>query len=218
MKNKTTTRTVLTLMLISGISLINSSFVYAESKSTTYWEDYYSSYNYENVGDWSNSIKALLILYKKHPTNYTLNLRLGYLYFADKKYANSIEHYENAIEAKPHSMSPLIGLIRVRNAQGQYTRSVEVGYRITNIDFYSYYGNLSLAYALRMSKKYELAEKTTLKLLALYPEDVSFLQEYALLQVNQGELNKATEAFNYVLLLDPENVLAKENLSALPKK
>jgi len=58
---------------------------------------YYRSYQYEKSGNYEDAIKSLMPVYNKYPDGYTLNLRLGWLYYLNKKYANSIYHYEKAM-------------------------------------------------------------------------------------------------------------------------
>lgn len=198
------------VVLVKCVMLLVLWQVTSVAQAASPYDEYYKSYSYEQVGDWDNSIKALMILYKAAPENYTLNLRLAYLYFAAQKYANAAKHYEKAITAQPKSISPLLGLMQVRNTQGKFNSAVEVGYRILKLDLYNYYGNLYLAYSLRMTKKYDLAEKLVYKFLESYPEDIYFLQSLGLLKTAQGDFKAASGAYDYLLLLDPENVIAKE--------
>ena len=47
-------------------------------------------------------------------------------------------------------------------------------------------------------------------MLEAYPTDTAFLLEYGLINYAQGEYAKASSAIEYVLILEPENVSAKE--------
>ena len=55
---------------------------------------YYDSYNYEKMGDYKDAIKVLIPIYNKYPNGYTLNLRLGWLFYLSKKYQNALDHYK----------------------------------------------------------------------------------------------------------------------------
>ena len=173
---------------------------------------YYKSYNYEMHGDYSNAIKALALVHKTHPTTYTVNLRLGYLYLLNHNYANAQLHYQAAVKSAPSSISPQLGLMKISNFRGLYDKTEETGYRVLQKDYYNYYANLYLAFALRQSEKYEAAAQINLKMLEIYPSDISFLTEYGLTTYQQGDYEKAKRALQYVLILDPENVTAKETL------
>ncbi|MEI6568306.1 MAG: hypothetical protein WCR20_16630, partial [Verrucomicrobiota bacterium] len=76
-----------------------------------------------------------------------------------------------------------------------------------------YYANLRLAYALRMQKKYDASSELLIQLLTYYPTDVKFLTELALVRVAQDQRESARRIFFDVLTLDPENVVAKEEIS-----
>ncbi len=195
---------VLTILL-----LINGSYAldYQEIKKS-----YYRSYQYEKTGDYENAIKALMFVYNEYPDGYTVNLRLGWLYYLMKKYANSVFHYKKAIKAAPYSVEAKLGYTLPLLAQKKFSEVESICYQIINTDFYNYYGNLRLSYALRMEKKYETAIKIAQKMLALYPTDVNFLIEIALSKFSLGKKEEAKKIFLDVLILDPENITAREYL------
>ncbi len=178
-------------------------------------EAYYRSYQYEKVGDFENAIKSIMIVYKEYPEGYTLNLRLGWLYYLKKNYANSVYHYEKAIKVVPSSIEARLGYTLPLLAQGKFSDVEKVCYQIINTDFYNYYGNLRLSFVLRMQKKYDTAEKVINKMLSLYPTDVNFLLELALLRLDQGDEKQAEYIFRDILILDPENITAKEYLGKI---
>ena len=53
-------------------------------------KDYYKSFVYEKLGDYKNPIRVLMEVYKAYPNGYTVNLRLGWLYYLLGNYENSI--------------------------------------------------------------------------------------------------------------------------------
>ena len=175
-------------------------------------EAYYKSYNYEKIQNYSNGIKALMPVYKEYNNTYTVNLRLGWLYYLNEKYANSLEHYQKAIQISPASLEAKLGHLLPLLAQNRYEEAEHEAFNILKVDHYNYYGNIRLAYILRMQKKYDQAEQISLKMLALYPIDVTFLSEYALVKHAQGDTEAAAKTFASIIILDPENVTAKEYL------
>ncbi len=191
------------LLLINGLYALD----YQEIKKS-----YYRSYQYEKTGDYENAIKALMFVYNEYPDGYTVNLRLGWLYYLMKKYANSVFHYKKAIKAAPYSVEAKLGYTLPLLAQKKFSEVESICYQIINTDFYNYYGNLRLSYALRMEKKYETAIKIAQKMLALYPTDVNFLIEIALSKFSLGKKEEAKKIFLDVLILDPENITAREYL------
>ncbi len=173
---------------------------------------YYKSYSYEKLQDYENAINSLSTIVRDYPQGYTVNLRLGWLYYLKRNYANSIHYYKQAIKAKPHALEAKLGYSYPLLAQRKYEEVESVLYRILSIDHYNYYANLKLVYALRMQKKYDLAEKISKDMLALYPIDVLFLTELALTKDGQKEARAAAGIFWNILILDPENPAANSYL------
>ncbi|MBK9185024.1 MAG: hypothetical protein IPM78_01485 [Moraxellaceae bacterium] len=71
-----------------------------------------------------------------------------------------------------------------------------------------------MAYVLTQRKKYDNARLLIEKVLAMYPEDIGALAQYAALFAVQGQFDKATTHYSSVLILDPENVSANYYFSA----
>ena len=193
-------------------------FVGATAYSMTYEEikkAYRSSFTYEKSGNYEEAIKALMPVYKNYPNGYTVNLRLGWLYYLLGKYANSIYHYERALKIVPSSLEAMLGLSLPYMAQGRWQDVESLMYRLLKIDYYNYYGNLRLSIALRKLKKFSVSEAVARKMLSIYPTDVNFLNELAISLYHQGKKRYAESLFKDILILDPENVTAKEYMELL---
>jgi tetratricopeptide (TPR) repeat protein len=201
------------LFVVGGLLSLVSSLMAISPEDIQ--ESYYKSYNYEKMGDYPDAIKSLSEVYAAYPKTYTVNLRLGYLYFTSGYYANAMAHYDLAILALPDAIDPKLGKMLVLMTREKYEDAATLGYQILKLDYMNYYANLRLAYILRLQKKYDLAEKLNLKLLTIYPTDVTFLTEYGALQYAQSNWEKAEAIFQDVLILDPENVDARSFLELL---
>ena len=70
---------------------------------------YQSSYRYEQAQAYDDAVRALLLHYESRPQSYTVNLRLGWLYYLSGKYASSERHYQTAIKVAPDSLEAKIG-------------------------------------------------------------------------------------------------------------
>jgi tetratricopeptide (TPR) repeat protein len=206
-------RTLFLLLFIATISA--SSNVSAKFSNSEIQQAYYKSYNYEKIGIYKDAIDTLLPLYKQYSKGYTLNLRIAYLYYLDKKYANAAHYYNAAIKIAPNALDAKLGQLLLLIAQQQYSKCSDLAYQVIKVDYYNYYGNLRLAYCLREQKKYDIALQIILKMLGIYPLDVSLLNEYALIKFTLKEYTLAGQTFNNVLTLAPENVIAKESLAAI---
>lgn len=171
---------------------------------------YHKSYNYEKMNNYNDALKSLSDVYKNYKDTYTVNLRLGWLYYLHADYANSIFHYEKAMKVQPYYIEAKVGYLLPLMAQKKYAEVEDVCYKILKVDYYNYLANMRLAYVLRMQKKYDLADKVANKMLYLYPTDVAFLNELALSKYYNKSQNATISIFKSVLVLDPENTTAKQ--------
>jgi tetratricopeptide (TPR) repeat protein len=178
-------------------------------------EAYYKSYNYEKIADYRDAIKSLSPVVKEYPKGYTVNLRLGWLYYLNENYADALKHYEVAMQTAPYSAEAKLGHLLPLLAQQKYEQVESEAYQILELDYNSYYGNLRLSIALRWQGKLDLAAKVDIKMLTLYPTDVNFLTELGLVRFYQGDKEAAGKIFTDVQILDPENETAKEYLGKL---
>jgi tetratricopeptide (TPR) repeat protein len=194
------------LFILLLVSIAVSSEEFQDIKT-----QYFKSYDYEQMGKYGEAIKVLAPLYNKYPKGYTLNLRFGWLFYLDKKYNDSIKYYTEASLINPYALDPRLGLIRVYLDTYSYSKAESVSYELLKIDYYNYYANLYITKALIAQKKYEIALKIINKMLALYPTDISYLEQLAIAYkaTNSKYLEKLYED---ILILDPNNVLVRSAL------
>lgn len=205
------------IYLILLLSLMVTHPVWASLSTYAIQEAYSKSYSYEKAGNYSESIKILNNVFETYPDTYTINLRLGYLYYRINRITNALDHYDKAIQASPSSIEAKTGKMWVLLTQERYSEAEKLGTQIVSTDPYNYYGNLRLAYILRLQKKNEAAEAIHLKMLGAYPTDIAFLNEYATLKFYAGDYAKASSLVEAVLTLDPDNKVAKGFESPLKK-
>ena len=174
-------------------------------------ESYFKSYDYEKMGRYEEAIKVLVPIYKKYPKGYTLNLRLGWLFYLDKKYNDAIKYYKKASILNTYALDPRIGLIRIHLDRYDYEKAEHISYEVMKIDYYNFYANLYAIKALILQKKYDIALKITRKMLALYPTNISYLEQLAIIykQTNSKYLK---QLYDDILTLDPNNVLVRSEL------
>ena len=184
----------------------------AESSGGDKAEAFAASVKFEKMGTYEDAVGALLPIYKLDPKDYRVNLRLGWLYYLWGKNANSIRHYEQACKTGRKSLEAMLGLSLPLMAQHRWEEAERLLNRVLKTDRYNYYGNLRLAYVLRMQSKFGPALKAAEKMLELYPCDTSFLLESGLAQLGLDNCTAAVKTFHVVLLLDPQNATAKQGL------
>jgi tetratricopeptide (TPR) repeat protein len=140
-----------------------------------------------------------------YPKEYTVNLRLGWLYYLNGRYANSISHYQTAQMAQPGSLEPLLGMLLPLMAQTDYQRAEQVANQLLQTDPGNYYGNLRLIKILRHAGKLEQALANCMRMRAHYPTDIRFLEQHAAILQAQGKVAQAAETHHTLQTLDPDN-------------
>jgi tetratricopeptide (TPR) repeat protein len=173
---------------------------------------YHRSFDFERRERYQEAIRALAPVYEAFPNGYTVNLRMGWLFYLNANYANSLGHYDVAITAAPAALEPKLGRLLPLLAQARWADAETLAYQVVSIDHYNYYGNLRLVIALRMQRKLEAAYQVALKMLRAYPTDVLYLLELALVHDARGEGAEARRLFGEVLILDPQNETARRAL------
>jgi tetratricopeptide (TPR) repeat protein len=190
---------------------LSTLLLFGNSTFDTIRNHYLRSYNYEQIGKYSEAIKVLLPLYKQYKNGYTLNLRLGWLFFLDKKYKDSISYYQKASLLSPYAINPRLGLARIYLATEAYHNAEAAAQRIIKIDYYNFYANLYMVKALIAQKKYDAAQAIISKMLTIYPTSVPFLEQLALVYRATGNRH-VKKVYEDILTLDPNNVLARSAL------
>jgi tetratricopeptide (TPR) repeat protein len=190
---------------------ITATLLLAQSEFEDVKTQYFKSYDYEQMSRYSEAIKVLSPLYKKYPKGYTLNLRFGWLFYLDKKYSDAINYYTKASLINSYALDPKLGLIRIYLDTGNFKKAEMVAYELLKIDYYNYYANLYVTKALIAQQKYKIATKIINKMLALYPTDIAYLEQLAIVykQTSSPYLQKL---YQDILILDPNNVLVRTEM------
>lgn len=136
----------------------------------------------EQAQDYAQAIRSLLAQQQAHPQHYTLNLRLGWLYYLNAQQDEALRCYRAAIEAAPQSVEARLGYLLPLLALARYGEAEAAARDVLVLNTGDYYGNLRLAFALRMQKKYDAADEVLQRMLTCYPADTLLRAEAALLQ------------------------------------
>jgi len=184
--------------------------LFANSEFESIKKQYFKSYDYEQMGKYDEAIKVLSPLYQKYSNGYTLNLRFGWLFYLDKKYKDAIKYYQKASLLNTYALNPKLGLIRIYLDTQHYVKAEKVAQELLKIDYYNYYANLYMTNALLSQKKYKAALKNIQKMLAIYPTNVSFLEQLALVY-KATDSKYLQKVYEDILILDPNNVLVRSS-------
>jgi len=174
------------------------------------------SSRYEKTQNFTEAIKALESAQWGNYQDYCANLRLSWLYYQTKDYAKSIRCAEVAIQAAPESIEAKLGYVLPLLAQVRYAQAETVVNQVIALDPGNYLAHLRLTSICRLRKDYPKADSEAAAMLVRYPADVTFLTELALARAAQGRTVDAHHLFQQVILLDPENFIARQFLERKP--
>ncbi len=178
---------------------------------------YKKSYDYEIMQKYDKAIKALSEVYNAYPKTYTVNYRLGWLYYLNKNYSNALEHLNAALKVFPSSIEVMNTIDLVYAATQDWEKLESNATKIINIDYYNIYANYWYSYALKKQNKLDLAMKVDYKMLTVYPASETFLTELAENMYLSGNIKAAEENFRNVLILNSLNETAKYYLDLIEK-
>jgi len=193
---------------IGLVALFSSTLAFSAQMSDDVKKDYFKSYDYEQMGKYNEAIKVLSPLYKKYPKGYTLNLRLGWLFYLKKRYTNAVKYYKRATLANMYALDPKLGMISVYLETQKFNEAEMVAQELIKIDFYNYYANLYMVQSLIAQNKLDIATKIINKMLALYPTDIKYLEQLAIVYQIQ-ESKYLSKLYEDILILDPNNILVR---------
>ena len=173
---------------------------------------YGESFRYEAVGKYTEAIRALSEVYETYPKTYTVNYRIGWLYYSNHNYADAIASLDRALIACPSSVEALGVENLVHAARSDWASVEALSLKIIKIDYYNFYGNYWYAVSLRTQGKNDIAIAVDRKMLTIMPSSVAFLAELGLSLYLTGEKIESHSVFQSVMVLDPNNETARAYL------
>ena len=205
-------------IIVVIIVMLFSVNIYGEEDKLTNVEIeklYADSYKYEALGKYQEAILALNELKKKHPNSYTVNYRIGWLYYLNKNYANSIQFLKKAQQIVPTSFEIMNMFCLIYSIREDWEQLELEAARIIKTDHYNLNANYWFTVALKMEKKYTVAERTCTKMLAIYPVNVSFLALQGEVYYLGGKYEIAYSIFSNLKIIDSNNLTAKYYLNLM---
>jgi tetratricopeptide (TPR) repeat protein len=170
------------------------------------------SYASEADGKYGDAVDLLKASYTD---NYEFNLRLGWLFYSDKKYAGSETYYQKATQSKPGSMEALTGLANALAAQEKWSEANKVYVKMMALDPNNTTANYRVALGYYYAKNYALADKHNAIVLRLYPFDYYSNLLAGGIKLAQGKLTEAKAHYRTTLLINPKDETAKEMVEKL---
>jgi len=170
---------------------------------------YTESYHQESVGKYTEAIRALAEVYQVYGKTYTVNFRLGWLFYLNHNYKDALAALDRALMVVPTSVEVMNVVVLVYVAQQDWKKVEEQSIKTLKIDYYNFTANYWYAFALRMQEKFDLSAQVCRKMLTIMPTSIAFLQELGESLFLSGEKKESHSVFESIIVLDPNNETAK---------
>jgi len=178
-------------------------------------EAFNKSLNFENEKNYKKALEILTSSYEENKNDYLFNMRLGWLYYLNKNYANSIKYYSAAKNLRQSSVEPLLGLTLPYAAEEKWSE-VEAQYEnILRLDKNNYTANLRLGQIYLNNKDYQNAKKYLETVYTLYPGEYEPNLSLGWTYYYLGDKVKANGLLTNAIMLSPDDKLAKEGLDLI---
>jgi tetratricopeptide (TPR) repeat protein len=190
-------------------------FLHIKGQSVAVIQSAFSkSYVAEQEGNYSAAINELKSIYDAN--SYIINIRLGWLNYQAKQYAESINYYEKAIALKPYAIEARFGCVKPLSVTENWEKAKANYLQILKIDPQNTTACYWLGFIYYNRKEYGNAEKLFEKIVNLYPLDYDSSIMLAWSKLNSGKSADARVLFNHVLTIKPGDSSAMSGLKLMP--
>jgi tetratricopeptide (TPR) repeat protein len=156
-----------TLKQIIIATVLIISFQTSFAQNDRLMQAFIRSYDSEGHKDYETAAKQLADVYDK--SNYEINLRLGWLYYEQKKYTESKKYYQIAETLMPNALEPMIGYIYPLVPLNEIDGMVDQYNKILKLDPNDINSNYQLGYINYNKKNIDIAKKYFQKIIDLNP-------------------------------------------------
>ena len=203
-----------TLKKLSIVACFTLLFSSAIAQSSSVLQAAFSkSYVSEQAGDFNGAISSLKSVYKAN--DYVVNVRLGWLYYNAKQYAESIKYYDIAIALRPFAIEARFGCVKPLSAIENWEKVKAHYIQILKIDPQNTVANYWLGVIYYNRKEYASACNHFGKNVNLYPLDYDSIIMLAWSKLNSGKPAEASILFNQALIIRPADSSALAGLKQI---
>ncbi len=194
---------ITSLVLVSQVLTAQHSFDQLKDAFT-------KSYELEAQGNYKQAAEVLSKVYLSN--HYGINLRLGWLFYMDGKFAISKQYYQRATELRPMSIEAYLGLVFPVSALGNWDEVLAIYQKILNIDPNHSLTNYRIGTLYYYREDYRLAEQHLEKVVNMYPFDYDSLLMLGWTKYQLGKREEAAQLFRQALLNRPYDESAQQGL------
>lgn len=200
------------IIVLSIISFISSN---CKDRHSDKLSAFTKSIEYESNKKYDLALAEMEKIKDELSDDYFTNLRLGWLYYNNKKYQESIRFYNKAFFLSYNkSVEALLGLTYPYDALSKTDEVITAYKKVLEIDNNNYTANLKLAIIYYYKANYQTAKNFLDKIYPLYSSDYYINLYYGWTLFKLNNKSKAKEYFINALINNPNDASAKEGLEA----
>lgn len=193
--------------------ILTSSYLAAgEKQSDRLIKTFSNSVTSESLGNYGEAINEMQLALIDNRDDYLINLRLGWLYYLNKDYPNSIIYYSSAIKISDSAIEALLGITYPYAAEENWDKVVEIYEDIIDKDNLNYTANLNLGQYYLNQSDYITAKRLLGKLHDNYPSDYSVNYYLGWVYYNLGDHTTSNNHFLIALIASPGDTYALEGI------
>jgi tetratricopeptide (TPR) repeat protein len=196
--------------LTSGPANAQSTAQAPAAGSAQSWQ---ASLTAESSRDYDTALKQVTAYQTSGGNAFMANIRTAWLYYLKQDYQNAAKSYLEAERLQPSSINPLLGLLRVSEAEGDGPSIEKAAETVLHVDPLNYRAQMASAYQQYTAKNYALALASYRRVLTYYPDDMTALSGEAWSLYYLGQSDKATVDFQTLLGLNADDAWAQKGLA-----
>ncbi len=171
------------------------------------------SYAAEEGGSYKEAVSSLMAEYKAE--SYEMNLRLGWLHYEWKRYTESCNYYEKAIQLLPLSVEARLGFANAAAELGNWSYVEKQYVEILKTDPMNSIANYRMGLISYNRQEYDKAKNYLTRTLNQYPFDYDTNVLMAWTELKSGKLREAKVMFQKALLIKPADAAALAGLALI---
>jgi tetratricopeptide (TPR) repeat protein len=193
--------------------MLLSSFIIQAQEFDAQLKAFESSYASEAKLSYKDAIQSITGVYRAE--SYEMNIRLGWLQYKSKHYAESCSYYSKAIQLFPLSVEARLGFANAAAELGNWSQVEEQYVEILKTDPMNSTANYRMGLICYNRQEYDKSIRFLNKTLNQYPFDYDTVILLAWAELRAGKLREAKVMFQKALLNKPGDASALEGLGLI---
>lgn len=202
--------TILILSALGGGVVSAQTAAQSSGNSAQYWQ---ASLTAETSRDYDAALSDIGAYQTSGGNPFLANLRTAWLYYLKQDYANAVRYYNAAEKLEPMAINPLLGLMNVREAQGDNAAIEKSAGDVLHLDPMNYRAQMAVAYRHYLAKEYAMALASYRRVLTYYPDDTTALSGEAWSLLYLGQEDRAAADFKTLLGVNADDTWAQKGLA-----